>query len=149
MFMVLLTAFKVLLARHLQEQDLVVGVPHAGRSMPEFENLVGAFMGAVGIRSSFARPATFLELLRHVRQVFPRLPRPARNPCAPGWSSTDACTALWGPKAMTLIHGQSVPDPAWSCWPVAHLGGLPCRPAWTLLSMRTPRCTWSWWRSWA
>ena len=69
MFMVLLTAFKILLARHILEQDLVVGVPHAGRSMPDFENLVGPFMGAVGIRSSFARPATFLDMLRHVRQV--------------------------------------------------------------------------------
>ena len=69
LFMVLLAAYKVLLARHLPEDDLVVGVPHAGRTRAEFEGLVGPFMGAVGIRSSFAQGQTFLELLAHVRQA--------------------------------------------------------------------------------
>ena len=69
LFMVLLSIYKIMLVRHLPETDLVVGVPHAGRTRAEYEGLVGPFMGAVGIRSSFEKPLTFLDLLSHVRVV--------------------------------------------------------------------------------
>lgn len=41
LFMLLMAAFQVLLARHSGQEDIVVGTPIAGRTHPQLEGLIG------------------------------------------------------------------------------------------------------------
>ena len=69
MFMAILTAFQALLVRYSQEDDLVVGVPYAGRNRAETEGLMGAFMGAVALRAQLDDAPSFTALLARMRKV--------------------------------------------------------------------------------
>lgn len=69
LFMVLLAAFKVLLARYTGQEDIVVGAPSAGRMLPELEPLVGFFANTLALRTDLAGNPTFRELLARVRQT--------------------------------------------------------------------------------
>ncbi|PVZ68903.1 non-ribosomal peptide synthetase [Pelagibaculum spongiae] len=52
LFMLLLSAWQMLLMRHSGQDDLSVGVPVAGRSQSELEDLVGFFVNAVVMRAT-------------------------------------------------------------------------------------------------
>ncbi|HKT49920.1 MAG TPA: amino acid adenylation domain-containing protein [Candidatus Angelobacter sp.] len=69
LFMVFFAAFKVLLHRYAGSQDIVVGTPVAGRNRPELENLIGCFLNTLVLRTQIPENATFLEVLRSVRDV--------------------------------------------------------------------------------
>jgi natural product biosynthesis luciferase-like monooxygenase protein/FkbM family methyltransferase len=69
LFTVLLTAFLTLLHRYAQQDDLVVGVPAAGRPHTETEPLVGAFINMLPVRASFDEAPTFRDVLRRVRRA--------------------------------------------------------------------------------
>ena len=68
-FMVLLAAFKVLLARCSRQEDLCVGFPVANRERLETETLIGFFANTLVLRSEVAGGATFLQLLARLRAV--------------------------------------------------------------------------------
>ncbi|MEM7587044.1 MAG: amino acid adenylation domain-containing protein, partial [Acidobacteriota bacterium] len=51
LFMVLLAAFKIVLARLSGERDILVGTPIAGRRYAEVENLVGCFLNTLVLRT--------------------------------------------------------------------------------------------------
>ncbi|MEV0393976.1 non-ribosomal peptide synthetase [Polymorphospora rubra] len=68
-FTVLLTAFKIVLARHSGQDDLVVGVPAANRSLPELESMVGMFVNTLALRTDLRGDPTLREVLRRVRQT--------------------------------------------------------------------------------
>ncbi|MGN5634331.1 condensation domain-containing protein, partial [Streptomyces sp. AC154] len=67
LFMVLLAALNVLLARWSGQRDIVVGTPTLGRSRPELWNLLGYFNNTVALRSDLSGGPSFRELLRQVR----------------------------------------------------------------------------------
>jgi amino acid adenylation domain-containing protein len=69
MFMTLLAAFKVLLARLSGQNDIVVGTPIAGRSRTELENLIGFFVNMLVLRTDLSGDPTFRELVQRVRAV--------------------------------------------------------------------------------
>jgi amino acid adenylation domain-containing protein len=69
LFMVLLAAFKTLLYRYTQQEDIIVGSPLAGRTRMETENLIGFFVNTVPLRTRISGDPTFLELLAQVREV--------------------------------------------------------------------------------
>jgi non-ribosomal peptide synthetase component F len=69
LFMVLFAAFAVLVARHTDRRDIVIGVPVAGRSHPDLENLVGFFVNTLPLRLDLSGEPTFRDLLKHVRRV--------------------------------------------------------------------------------
>ena len=69
LFMVLLTAFKVLLSRYSGQDDVVVGTPVAGRSLVETEQMVGLFIKTVPLRTDLSANPTFLEAVTRVREV--------------------------------------------------------------------------------
>ena len=72
MFMTLLAAFKLLLARYCGgSEDLCVGAPYAGRNRAEAECLIGAFLAAVAIRTDLSGNPTFQQLTERVRAVRP------------------------------------------------------------------------------
>lgn len=69
LFMVLLTAYQVLLSRLGDQDDFCVGVPTAGRLDPDVEPLIGCFMNTLPIRANLRGHPTFLELLQRVRRT--------------------------------------------------------------------------------
>ncbi len=69
LFMTLLAAFQVLLARYSRQEDIVVGAPIAGRTRPETEGLVGVFVNSLILRTDLGGDPSFRELLGRVREV--------------------------------------------------------------------------------
>jgi amino acid adenylation domain-containing protein len=69
LFMTLLAAFQVLLLRYTGQEDIVVGVPSAGRTRPETQPLIGFFVNTLVMRSDLSGNPTFRELLHRVREV--------------------------------------------------------------------------------
>ena len=69
LFMVLLTAFKVLLYRYTGQDDIVIGSPAAGRSRVETEGLIGFFVNNLVLRTNLSGNPSFRELLARARSV--------------------------------------------------------------------------------
>jgi hypothetical protein len=66
-YMVLLAGLAALLHRDGGHDDVVIGVPTAGRYLVEFEDLVGPFLNTLPIRVTPAAGMPFSDLLRQVR----------------------------------------------------------------------------------
>ncbi|KXY48268.1 MULTISPECIES: condensation domain-containing protein [Bacillus] len=69
LYMVLLSAFKVLLHKYTGSFDLLIGSPMAGRSKSEYESLIGYFVNLVALRTTFNAETTFKELLKEVKRT--------------------------------------------------------------------------------
>ncbi|MGL6341218.1 MAG: non-ribosomal peptide synthetase, partial [Waterburya sp.] len=69
LFMLLLAAFKVLLSRYTDLEDILVGSPIANRSRPELEGAIGIFLNTLVLRSDLSGDPTFSELLQQVKRV--------------------------------------------------------------------------------
>ncbi|MEQ0564033.1 amino acid adenylation domain-containing protein [Amycolatopsis sp. NEAU-NG30] len=66
-FMVLLAGYTALLSRLSGSDDIVVGVPVAGRDLPELAPLIGMFVNQLAIRVDCGGDPSFAELVRRVR----------------------------------------------------------------------------------
>ena len=69
LFVILLSAFKVLLSRYTDQKDIVVGSPVANRNHIETEPLIGLFINTLVLRSDMSGNPRFRELLKRVREV--------------------------------------------------------------------------------
>src|SRR5262249_17197406 len=69
LFMTLLAAFQALLSRYTGQDDVSVGAPVAGRTLPETENLIGLFLNTLVLRTDLSDAPTFTELLGRVRET--------------------------------------------------------------------------------
>jgi amino acid adenylation domain-containing protein len=69
LFMTLLAAFQVLLARRTGSDDVVVGTPVAGRGRRELEGLIGCFINTIVVRGDLGGDPTFRELLARTREA--------------------------------------------------------------------------------
>jgi amino acid adenylation domain-containing protein/non-ribosomal peptide synthase protein (TIGR01720 family) len=69
LFMLLLAAFKVLLYRYTNLEDILIGSPIANRSQQECEGLIGVFLNTLVFRSDLSGNPTFRELLQQVKKV--------------------------------------------------------------------------------
>ncbi|HEX8280244.1 MAG TPA: condensation domain-containing protein, partial [Chthoniobacterales bacterium] len=67
LFMLLLSAFKVLLHRHTGQEDVRVGAPIANRPRVETESLIGFFVNTLVMRTAVSADLTFRELLARVK----------------------------------------------------------------------------------
>ncbi len=68
LFMTLLAAFKILLHRYSDQQDICVGTSIANRQQ-EVEELIGFFVNTVALRSQVKSGESFAELLQQVRST--------------------------------------------------------------------------------
>jgi nonribosomal peptide synthetase DhbF len=69
LFMFLLAAFAVLLARYSRQQDIVVGSPSAGRSDRQHRGLIGMFVNMLALRVRVRPHMRFCDLLGEVRKT--------------------------------------------------------------------------------
>ncbi|HEU4326674.1 MAG TPA: amino acid adenylation domain-containing protein [Roseiflexaceae bacterium] len=66
-FMLLMAAFHLLLARSSAQNDIVVGTPIANRTRLEVERVIGYFLNTLLIRSDTSGNPTFLQFLEQIR----------------------------------------------------------------------------------
>ncbi|HVG20234.1 MAG TPA: amino acid adenylation domain-containing protein, partial [Blastocatellia bacterium] len=69
LYMSLLAAYKVLLMRYSNQEEIVVGADIANRNRRELEPLIGFFVNMLVLRTSLSGEPTFTELLSRVREV--------------------------------------------------------------------------------
>ena len=69
LFMVLHSAFAVLLARHGGGDDIVIGTPVANRPQKELEGLIGYFVNTLVLRSDCSGNPRFIDHLARTRAV--------------------------------------------------------------------------------
>jgi amino acid adenylation domain-containing protein/FkbH-like protein/non-ribosomal peptide synthase protein (TIGR01720 family) len=68
LFMTLMAAFHVLLARHSGQDDIVVGFPSANRIQLEVEGLIGFFVNTLALRVDLSGNPSFDDVLQQVRE---------------------------------------------------------------------------------
>ncbi|MBX7224381.1 MAG: AMP-binding protein, partial [Blastocatellia bacterium] len=69
MFMTLMAAFQVLLAKLSGQQTIVVGAPIAGRNRPELTALIGFFVNTLVLKAEIPPDLSFAGLLQQMRLV--------------------------------------------------------------------------------
>jgi amino acid adenylation domain-containing protein/non-ribosomal peptide synthase protein (TIGR01720 family) len=69
LFMTLVAAVQVLLARYSNQTDIAIGAATSGRNRIELENLIGFFVNTIVLRSRIDFTQTFNELLVQVREM--------------------------------------------------------------------------------
>jgi hypothetical protein len=67
LFIVLLAAFYVLMAKYSKQEDIVVGVPITGRSHADLQNIIGVFLNMLAMRNFPRKEMTFKEFLTGVK----------------------------------------------------------------------------------
>lgn len=63
LYVVLLSAFQVLLARLTSQDDIIIGSPVAGRTRSEFEHVIGYFVNVLPFRVSLGDDPSFTSLI--------------------------------------------------------------------------------------
>jgi amino acid adenylation domain-containing protein len=69
LFMTMLAAYNVLLARHSGQEGIVVGTPIANRRWAETDGLIGFFANTLALRTSLSGDPSFRELLTRVKET--------------------------------------------------------------------------------
>ena len=69
MYMVLLAAFNVLLAKYSGQEDIVVGTPIMGRKHADLENIVGLFSNILAMRNYPEGNKTFVHFLEEIKSA--------------------------------------------------------------------------------
>ncbi len=69
MFMLLLAAWKVLLSRYTQQEEILIGTAIANRNHAETEPLIGFFINMLVLRTDLAGDPAFAALLKRVRET--------------------------------------------------------------------------------
>ncbi|HEY0606192.1 MAG TPA: condensation domain-containing protein, partial [Herpetosiphonaceae bacterium] len=69
LFMTLLAAFNVLMARYSGQDDILVGSPIAGRQRVETENMIGFFANTLVLRTRLGGNPAFRDVLKSVRET--------------------------------------------------------------------------------
>ncbi|MGH7833764.1 MAG: non-ribosomal peptide synthetase, partial [Candidatus Binatia bacterium] len=69
LYMVFLAAFKILLSRYCNQEDIGVGSPVADRTRLEWEGVIGTFVNIVVLRTDLSGNPTLRETLARVRKT--------------------------------------------------------------------------------
>jgi amino acid adenylation domain-containing protein len=68
-FVVLLTAYQILLHRYTGQHEVIVGSPVYGRDRPEFADVVGLLVNMISLKATFDDDPPLRELLARTRQA--------------------------------------------------------------------------------
>lgn len=69
LFVTLLAAFKTLLYRYTNQEDITIGTVTAGRNHFEIENIMGYFLNPLVLRTDASGNPTFRQFLKRVRET--------------------------------------------------------------------------------
>nr|WP_251036222.1 non-ribosomal peptide synthetase [Paenibacillus sp. ISL-20] len=69
LYMVLLSAYSVLLGKYSGQEELVIGTPIAGRTHADVEEMVGMFVNTLVLRSRPAPDKRFTDLLTEIKEA--------------------------------------------------------------------------------
>ncbi|MDV7356860.1 condensation domain-containing protein [Rhodococcus oxybenzonivorans] len=69
LFVVLLSAFFLLIASRSRQRDIVVGTPTTGRNRPELAGMIGYFNSTVALRADLSGEPSLTELFGRVRDI--------------------------------------------------------------------------------
>ncbi|MBA3533239.1 MAG: hypothetical protein H0T73_15070, partial [Ardenticatenales bacterium] len=67
-YVFLLTAFQTLLHRYTGQEEIVIGTPVVGRSLPQVQEMIGLFINTLALRTSLAGTPAFRTLLARVQE---------------------------------------------------------------------------------
>jgi natural product biosynthesis luciferase-like monooxygenase protein/amino acid adenylation domain-containing protein len=67
-FMGVMAGLNTLFYKYSNQEDIIMGIPIAGRDNPELHNQMGFFAFTLGIRTQFSGNDTFRQLLQNVKQ---------------------------------------------------------------------------------
>ncbi|WP_341271465.1 amino acid adenylation domain-containing protein [Clostridium cellulovorans] len=67
MYMTLMAAYNVLLYKYTSQEDIIVGLPTAGRPHNDLQDIVGMFVNTLAMRNNPRGNATFKEFLEEVK----------------------------------------------------------------------------------
>lgn len=68
-FMVLLSAFGILLSKYSRQDDIVVGSPVSGRTNIDTENMIGMFVNTLALRTHPKKDKSYCEYLSEVKKT--------------------------------------------------------------------------------
>jgi hypothetical protein len=68
LYIVLLTAFNILLFKYSSQEDIIVGLGIAGRTHADMENIIGLFVNMLAVRSHIQENKTFADFLEEVKK---------------------------------------------------------------------------------
>lgn len=119
LFMMLLTAYKILLSRYSGQEVILVGCPMVSKIRTQLKRVVGYFINSVVLRSDLSDNPTFLSLLTRVREMvltavehqdypFPLLVQKLRPTRAPGRSPLFQVALFWDKSQLKEKHGISI-----------------------------------------
>ncbi|MFK4303786.1 amino acid adenylation domain-containing protein/non-ribosomal peptide synthase protein (TIGR01720 family) [Paenibacillus sp. RC254] len=69
LYMILLSAYTILLSKYSGQEDIIVGTPVAGRTHVDMEPLIGMFVNTLAIRTDPQGELTFTNYLGHVKET--------------------------------------------------------------------------------
>lgn len=69
LFMILLSAFFILLGHYTQQEDIIIGVPLAGRHVKGVQKILGMFVTMLPIRLKFDSSFDFMSIFQHIKSV--------------------------------------------------------------------------------
>jgi tyrocidine synthetase III len=67
-FTLLLSAIQILLKRYSGQDDIITGIPSAGRSRPEVSRMAGLFFNLLPVRTQFDTDETFNSIIKKLKQ---------------------------------------------------------------------------------
>jgi len=68
LFMVLLAAYNILLAKYSNQTDIIVGTPTSGRNHPDLQELIGMFINTLPLRNNPQPEKQFNQFLQEIKQ---------------------------------------------------------------------------------
>ncbi|WP_143318637.1 condensation domain-containing protein, partial [Clostridium sp. HBUAS56017] len=70
LYMTVVAAYNVLLAKYTGQEDIIIGSPVAGRTHESFQNVVGMFVNTIALRNYPESNKNFIEFLKEVKRKF-------------------------------------------------------------------------------
>ncbi|MCY8346003.1 lichenysin non-ribosomal peptide synthetase LicA [Bacillus haynesii] len=69
LYMVMLSAYNMLLAKYSGQENVIVGTPAAGRRHSDLEGIIGMFVNTLAIRSKVDPGSTFADFLHDIKKT--------------------------------------------------------------------------------